>query len=44
MEGEGSIWGLLLFVVIVGGFVAWKTGLWSKLRANIKDAVDANKK
>jgi hypothetical protein len=44
MEGEGSIWGLLLFLVVVGAFVGWKTGAFAKLRANIKDVVDANKK
>ena len=38
METEGSIWGLLLFVVIVAGFAAWKTGALKRLRDNIKDA------
>jgi hypothetical protein len=42
MEGEGSIWGLLLFLVVVAAFAAWKTGAFARLRANIKDA--ANKK
>jgi hypothetical protein len=40
MEGEGSIWGLLLFVLVVGVFAAWKTGALKKLRDNIKDASD----
>jgi hypothetical protein len=38
MESEGSIWGLLLFVLVVVGFVAWKTGAFAKLRAAIKDS------
>jgi hypothetical protein len=42
MEGEGSIWGLLLFLAVVVGFAAWKTGAFAKLRANIRDA--ANRK
>jgi hypothetical protein len=42
MEGEGSIWGLLLFVLVAVGLAAWKTGAVAKLRANIRDA--ANRK
>jgi hypothetical protein len=38
MESEGSIWGLLLFLVLVGAFAAWKTGAFARLRANIKNA------
>lgn len=38
MGNEGSIWGLLLFVVLVGGFVAWKTGAFAKLRQAIKES------
>lgn len=40
MESEGSIWGLLLFLVLVAGFAAWKTGAFAKLRANIKSSID----
>lgn len=40
MESEGSIWGLLLFLVLVGAFAAWKTGAFAKLRENIKSAIE----
>jgi hypothetical protein len=42
MESEGSIWGLLLFLVVVAAFAAWRSGAFAKLRDNIRDA--ANRK
>jgi hypothetical protein len=37
MEGEGSIWGLLLFLALLVGFVAWKTGALKKLAQKIEE-------
>ena len=40
MGSEGSLWGLLLFLVLVAGFVAWKTGAFARMRDNIRDAIN----